>query len=270
MSYTSVETVRHHLDLSFPIQSKVFDQQVVLTGDDFVTFFGGTVEAGSVVMKSVRDIAPMRSTIVFTSEMAVITGSPIVPGSVLIASDSSMGTVYVEGKDYVVDYAGGCARLKDGGDIEIGQTTIVWFQQYHVYSSGSDYVLDSSNGALRRSVSGDIGDGETVFLDYTPTFASFKEELLANAVAEANSLVERAVDPQRQFGADAALEGAATYRALEIICRASAARELSKLKGSDKAAMAWMKLGDCFGLRSEELLSSFRPPYNGPAIPARS
>jgi len=270
MSYTNVELVRHHLDLSFPIQSKVYDQAVVLTGYDYVTFFGGTVDENLVVVKAARNAELTRSTVTFTGTIAVITASPVVPGSVLIASNSSLGMVYVEGKDYVVDYAGGRVILKSGGAITVGQTVSVWYQQYHVYSAGSDYVLDSSNGAVRRSASGDIGDGETVYLDYMPTFSSYKEELLANAVVEANALVERAVDPDRQFGADPALEGAATYRALEIICRASAARELSKLKGSDKAALAWMKLGDCFGLRSEELLAGFRPPYNGPAIPARS
>jgi len=270
MSYTNVELVRHHLDIAFPIQSQVYDQAVVLSGSDYVTFFGGTVDEGSVVVKALRDAELTRLTVTFTGTTAVIAASSVVPGSVLIASNSSLGAVYVEGKDYVVDYAGGRVILKQDGSITVGQTVTVWCQQYHVYSAGDDYLLDSSEGALRRSASGDIGDGETVYLDYAPTYSSYKEELLANAVAEANALVERAVDPDRQFGADPALEGAATYRALEIICRASAARELCKLKCSDKAALAWMKLGDCFSLRSEELLASFRPPHQGPAIPATS
>jgi hypothetical protein len=76
------------------------------------------------------------------------------------------------------------------------------------------------------------------------------------------------VDPDRQFGADPALQAAATYRALEIICRAAAARELSSLRGEDRTAIAWMKLADAHAERSEHLLRLFRPPYAGPSAPA--
>ncbi|UCE25536.1 MAG: hypothetical protein JSU74_05675, partial [Candidatus Zixiibacteriota bacterium] len=152
----------------------------------------------------------------------------------------------------------------------VGQNLTVWYQEYHLHSSGTDYLIDTSRGAIKRVSSGDIADCETVYLDYTPLFACYRDELLANAVLEANALVEKAVDPNREFGADLVLQQAATYRALEIVCRASAGRELASLNGSDKPALAWMKLAHDYGERSEKLISSFRPPCAGPSAPVKS
>ena len=270
MSYTNTELVRHHLEVPFPIQSNVYDQAVILKGDGYITFFGGSVDEDSFVVKAVRGSILIRKTVTLNESTLVITGVPIVPGSVLLASDSSLGEVYTEGEDFVVDYGGGSLALKDGGSLTIGQDVTVWYQDYHTYITGSDYVVDLSSGAIKRVLSGDIGDGETVYLDYAPCFASYNDELMANAVVEANGLIEREVDAERQFGADPALQGAATYRALEIISRASAARELSSLNRSDKTALAWMKLADNYAAKSEQLVSSFRPPLNGPAAPVRS
>ncbi|MEW5995224.1 MAG: hypothetical protein AB1744_12655 [Candidatus Zixiibacteriota bacterium] len=91
--------------------------------------------------------------------------------------------------------------------------------------------------------------------------------MLNKAVLEANALVERDIDPDRQFGADPVLQSGATYRALEIICRASAARELSRARGEDRTALAWMKLADGYAARADQVLRSFHPPFTGPSTP---
>jgi hypothetical protein len=270
MSYTNLELVRHHLEVPFPIQSVVRDQPIVLPGDSYVIFFGGTVDDSSIAVKAVRSNDLTKVTATAGESRILFIGSPIIPGSVLVASDGSLGQLYVEGLDYVMEYGSGAINIKTGSSINVNQEVTVWYQEYHVYSPGADYLMDSSRGSVKRVASGNIGDGETVYLDYRPLFSSYKDELLSNAVAEANALVERAVDPERQFGADLVLQSAATYRALEIVCRASAARELSSLGRNDKAALAWMKLADSHAVRSEFLLNSFRPPHSSPAAPVRS
>jgi hypothetical protein len=103
-----------------------------------------------------------------------------------------------------------------------------------------------------------------------PLYLSHTEEVLNNAVLEANSLVEREIDPDQLFGADPILQTVATYRALTIICRASAARELSSLRGEDRSALAWIKLADVFAEQSSNMLGSFRPPFDSPAAPVHS
>ena len=86
----------------------------------------------------------------------------------------------------------------------------------------------------------------------------------------ANGMVENEVDPDRQFEVDPTLSAAATYRALEIVCRAAAGRELASLRGGDRIAGAWIKLAEDYFARSGLLLRSFRPPYDGPRTPTRS
>lgn len=270
MSYTNTELVRHHLVASFPVQGQVYDQAIVLEGDDYITFFGGAVDEVSLVVKSIQNNEPTRLNLTLSSEVTALPTSPIVRGSIVVASDSSLGTIYTENGDYVIDYFGGAIRIKGGGNLSVGQTVTVWYLAYFLYLQGSDYRIDSSRGAIRRVSSGDIVSGETVYLDYAPVNADYTDAILTHAVVEANGLIESAVDPQRQFGADPVLQTAATYRALEIVCRASAARELSRLTGDDKTALAWMKLADHYSQRSDQLLGSFRPPCSSPTSPTHS
>jgi len=269
VSYTNVELVRHHLVATFPTQEKVYDQPVI-PESDYVTFFNGPVESSSVTVKSIHSNTPTRATITLDNEKTSLASLPLVRGSVVVASDSSLGTVYAENVDYIIDYVLGDLTIKEGGGLTTGQSVTVWYQSYFVYTLGNDYQLDGNRGRLKRLSGGEIASGETVYLDYAPVYQSFNEEILAKAVLEANGLIESAVDPDGQFGADPVLQACATYRALEIICRASAARELSSLRGEDRTALAWIKLAETYAERSEQLLSSFRPPFDGPTPPVHS
>ena len=87
---------------------------------------------------------------------------------------------------------------------------------------------------------------------------------------EANSLVEREVDPHREFGADPVLVCAATYRALEIVCRSASAADLAGCNGQERTAAGWMKLAADYGAVADRLLKQFRPPVIAPASPTRT
>lgn len=269
MSYTNVDLVRHYLVAPFPAQETIYDQAVILESG-YVTFFNGPVEQSSTLVKSLQSNTPTRTSVTLNSQTTPLGASPLARGSVVVASDSSLGTVYVENVDYVIDYSQGKLLIKEGGDLNAGQSVTVWFQKYFVYSPDSDYQLDADSGRIKRLGGGDIASCETVYLDYAPLYKSFNDEILARAVLEANGVVEREVDPEGQFGADPVLQAGATYRALEIICRASAARELSSLRGEDRTALAWIKLAEVYASRSEQLLRSFHPPFEGPTAPVYS
>jgi len=270
MSYTNTELIRHHLVSGFPTSEQIVNQAMVLSGDDFLPFFNGAVDETTMKVKSLQSNDLTRTTVTMSSNPVSLTASPLVPGSVVAAADNSMGTLYVENIDYAVDYAAGTITLKSGGALAVGQTVTVWYQAFALYSAGSDYQLQADKGELRRLAGGDIASGETVYLDYLPVLDSYNDDVLHNAVAEANSLVEHEVDPDGQFGADRTLQAAATYRALEIVCRTSAARELSSRRGEDRTALAWMKLAEQYAARSEALLKGFRPPAGGPTAPVHS
>ena len=269
MSYTSAEQVRHHLVIPFPIEDQVMDQPVTMSGSDYIRFYGGAVDAASFRAKSLRSRKPTRTTVAFGNGSAVITANTIVPGSVVVASDSSLGLVYVENVDYIVDYGSGTLAVKAGGALSSNHQVTVWFLPYALYEATSDYALDAAYGRIKRLAGGDIASGETARIDYRPVFVSVADEIVDNAVTMANGMIEQEVDPEGQYEADSALSAAATYRALEIVCRAAASRELASLRGADRVAAGWMKLSDDYATRSDLLLRNFRAPYSGPRAPVQ-
>jgi len=270
MSYTNTEQVRYHLANSFPTHESVRDQLFKLEGTDNKSFYRGAVEEESIVVKSRQSNELLRTILTLESSASLLSTSPLVEGSVVVASDSSLGTIYVENRDYIVDYQDGLLSLKSGGDLSAGSQITVWYQPYTVYIAGSDFQVVTDIGEIRRMSGGDIADGESVYLDYSTVDPCYTEQMLTNAVAEANGLIERQIDPDGRFGADPALHTAATYRALELICHACASRELSSGRNEDRVALAWMKLADVFALRSANLLASFRAPLTGPTNPTHS
>lgn len=270
MSYTTVELLQNHLVSVFPVGEAVVDQQVVMSGLEQISFFSGSVEPESVVVKVIATNAVTRTQVTTTVGRVSFVSSPVVFGSVVVAKDSSLGTVYVENIDYIIDYATGELMLKSGGAIAVAQQVSVWYLPYSIYDSGSDYSLDSTKGDVRRLSSGSIADGESVRVDYRPQYDSFNDDILNAAVNQANGLIEREIDPDGRFGADPVLQVCATYRGLEIVCHAAAARELSRPRGDQRSSLAWIELGKQFGSRADQLMKSFRPPMNGPASPVYS
>jgi hypothetical protein len=269
MSYTNIEQVRNHLISNAPMQDRIIDQEVILR-DTAQRFHGSPIADGSLLVKSPRAPEHTRLAVSLGAEGSVFSGSPVLRGSVVAASDSSMGRVYQENTDYVVDYSAGRVTSKPGGALASGSTVIVWYLPYTVLIAGQDYHIDLEKSEIRRLSSGSIAAGEAVLLDFTPLYADITEPILIGAVAAANGLVEREVDPSGQYGADVTLGLAATYRALEIIGRTAAARELGSLRGKDQVAVAWMKLAEGYAERADRLLASFRPPCAAPANPVRS
>jgi hypothetical protein len=249
MSYTSIDIVRQYLVASFPKRDRYSDQPLVLASDDYLSFYNGTIEAAGFVVKSVQIHELSRQSITLSDAGNQVATGPVVSGSVVVASDSSLGTVYGENVDFVVDYQRGRLWMKRDGSLVAGQTVTVWCQAYHVYDSAEDYDLDGAHGRVKRRSGGSIAPGETVYLDFNPVDDAFNDDVLTRAVVEANGLLEAEIDPARQFGADPVLQAAATYRALEIICHVAAARELAGTPNDDGAALVWMKLGGKFADR---------------------
>ncbi|MCP4685891.1 MAG: hypothetical protein GY867_10665, partial [bacterium] len=121
-----------------------------------------------------------------------------------------------------------------------------------------------------RLAGGEIAAGETVLLDFNPLHLSLTDEIVDHAVRLANRLVENEVDSEGEFEADPMLGAAATFKALDTVCRAAAGHELAGLRGNDRTAAAWMKLADDYAAKAETLLQAFRPPFDSPRTPATS
>ncbi|HOP06024.1 MAG TPA: hypothetical protein PLF13_01900 [candidate division Zixibacteria bacterium] len=269
MSYATVDMVRRHLISRTPAVDRIRNQLLTFDSNDPIMFYAGDVEADSFRVKSLRSGALQRATLVL-SALTPLSGLPLVEGSVVVASNSSLGHVFIENVDYVIDYDNGALAIKSSGALDEGTEVSVWYLSYYLYRSGSDYSLDAEDGYLRRLTGGDIALNEQVRLDYRPNRTVYSETVLASAVAEANGMVSAEVDPDRQFGAEPALQAAAVYRALEIVSLSAATRQLSAQPDSDRAALAWIKLAEQFAQRSRRYLDDFRPGLSGPVSPTHS
>lgn len=270
MSYTSADQVRHHLVTPYPLEDRVTDQRVVLDGIDSIQFYGGAVESSSLLVKSVHTNDPTRVSLTLNSQSTPFASGSILNGSVVVASDSSLGTIYIENIDYVIDYTAGTLAIKGGGSLSGGMQVSLWFVPFTIYQDETDYDLQADRGEIKRLAGGTIAAGETVYLDYVPIYVSFTDEIVDNAVAMANGMVENEVDPDGQFEADHTLSAAATYRALEIVCRAAASRELAGRRGTHQVALGWIKLADDFITKADRLMRAFHPPFDNPRPPVRS
>lgn len=270
MSYTNIDQVRNRLTAAYPTGETIEDQVHQFSSDEFTSFFGGGVDENSVKVKSVQSSDRIRTSLTLSTSTTSIAAAPLVRGSVVVASDSSLGHVYIENIDYVVSYPDGDLIIKSGGGLSIDQTVTVWYLIYILYTLDTDYQLRSQRGEIKRLTGGGIASQESVWLDYSPLWESFNDDVLTNAVVEANGLVEKMIDPDGLFGADPVLQTAATYLALESICRTAAVRDLSGRAGNDRTALAWMKLSEQYRIRADELLRSFSPPQTGPAAPVHS
>jgi hypothetical protein len=269
VSYASIKQVRSHLVDNRPLADAVYNQAVVLTGTEWIRLFGGAIDPVSVAVKGRRSSQLTRVALVVGPVPVSVGASDLEVGSVVVASDSSLGHVYRENIDYTVDYIHGKIVVRTDGELVDGSPVTVWYGSYEPYQRDTDFHLDAENGSIRRLVSGRIVNGELVLVDYRPVYASFADEIVETATAEANGVIERSVDPGREFGADPSLSLAATYYALAIVCRAAASRALGA-GGGDRLAPAWMKLADDYAARSEERLREFRPAVGGLHPPVRS
>ena len=267
MSYTTFDHVRMHLVTPHPVTDTVKDQALVLTGVGFRPFFSGAVDPDSVRVKARLSGQPIRTAVTLAQTPVAVTAAPLVPASVVVASDSSLGTIYTEQTDYLIDCTQATITPTASGRLSAGQTVTVWYLTYTVLTAGEDFALNAGRGEIRRLAAGAIPDGATVWLDYVPLSTALDDSLVDHAVLLANGMIESDLDPDRQFETDPNLTAAATHRALDIVCRAAASRELGSRQADDKTALAWLKLADHHAARCDHLVMRFRSPYPNPQSP---
>lgn len=261
MSYTNRNLVRNYLLETLPSQSNIINQSIKLTGTDYISFFKGAVGSAGFIVKSNQAVNHIRTTQQIVSETHNFSSLPIIEGSIVIASDSSLGTIYTENSDYIIDYTLGNLNIKSSSLIVTNQYLTIWYKNYTIYALNVDYLINTDLGQIKRLASGGIADGEAVYLDYAPISIVYDESIIESAVDSANGLIESEVDPSGSFGSDRTLQTAATYKALEIICQAAAIRDMAKSYDYNKNVSVWIKLAEMFQKNSEALIKKFRPPF---------
>jgi hypothetical protein len=257
MSFTTVDIVRKHLLENHVAVDRIDSEPVKITQSSAARLRYPPVYSGSEKVKAKEQLKPNYLTADFSSSDKVNLGnSDLIRDSVVAASDSSLGTIFKENIDYTVDYETGYLTRLSGGGIPQGGTVSIWYMPYNVYTRGSDYNIDYGKGEIKLIVSGDIESGQWVYVDYTSEYAIIDDEIIINAINEANEQIVNFIDSIYSSSSDRSLVIAETYLSISIICRIKALRNMdSSLRtNSDNS---WTTLADRYKRDAFLMLGKF-------------
>ncbi len=259
MSYTTISLIKKHVIA--PVTEPLSTVALIIqpSGSAWSTLSGGPLQNGSVVVASLTRDTPLSEPLTFGASQSQSAQFPIDQGSIILASDSSLGTQYIENVDYTVDYQTGAIQAISSGAISSSASVHLWYFPLTLYSEGVDYDIDYTLGNLRRLAAGTIVDSQTLQVTFMPVTQTLDDAIFAEAVSEANQFISAAVDPDEDFGADLNLQTAATYLGAAIVCRAASALSLATASDSKNASM-WLALAENFRQDSATALDRFRPP----------
>jgi hypothetical protein len=230
--------------------------------------------AGSEKVKAKEQSTPLSETVSFASSDTVqLAQQELIPDTVVVAKDSSLGQIYAENVDYSIHYDDGQLTRISGGSIPQGSSVVIWYLCFRVYARDTDYKIEYGKGQLERIGSGDIEDGQWVLVDYTVEFALLSDEVMENAVGEANQRILDYVDSSYANSADQYLVTAETYLTVSILCNVKAMEAMTQNVASGtgwqahSVSLAWSKMSSVYRNQAYELLKKFKKDPGGLCSP---
>jgi len=223
MSFTTVEIVKKHLMENHLVIRQIDSEPVKIDADTATSLRYPPISQQSEKVKAKENIKPdYQNVLIPQDNQVVLNKSELIRDSVVVASDSSLGTIYKENLDYTVDYDNGVITRITSGNIPLGTYISIWYMPYRVYTRGVDYSIDYVKGEIKRLGAGDIEPGQWVYVDYESEHAFIEDETITNAISEANEQVLNFIDTVYSSSTDRSLVVAETYLAIGIICRIKA------------------------------------------------
>lgn len=266
MPFTSPDLVRAHIANANFGEAEVRNVPIILNGTSPTQLPHAGLTQGAIV-KSKRSNTPSSESAVLTTGWTVLNHAQLISdSSVVIANNSSLGIVYTENIDYVVDYAGGRVRRIESGAITNGQTVAIWYDHFHIYSEGDDYTINPVSGQLTRKSSGDIADGQQVLVDYTVMLGSVSESTIEQAIAESGEAVLTLVNDTHHESPAIGIIIGATHMAVAQLARMRAATLLAdgtiNASIARAAAQLWLEIAAQYDRSAHTFLSRFANPVN--------
>ncbi len=270
MPYTTKDIVKKHI-LDHHIGSTIVSGEAVrLTGTDWISLSRRMLLAASETIMAREQNEPIQESASFAAgDTAQLGHARLMPESVVVACDSSLGRLYVENTDYHIDYDEGTIRRLAGGSIPPAGAVVVWYLYYRVYQRGIDYDIDYQNGTIRRRASGAIESGQTVLANFIAEYGSLDDAAIDNAIAEANEQVVAFIAEEHQESQERALVTAETYLAVSIICRIRGMESISPSRGkTSNEASSWAAISEMYRKEAYSILARFAAPagsFNSPS-----
>jgi hypothetical protein len=228
------------------------------------------IRDGSETIKAILQTRPDFQTIEFgSSDQITLMKKPIVKDTVVVAGDSSLGVIYTENIDYLFDYVNGTiARLPEGA-IAPNQNLIIWYLPYRVYANDIDYRISYSKGEIARLNNSAIQSGQIVLVDYDSEFGIVDDDVIANAINEANERVLNYIDSAYIASTDRSLVIGETYLAIAILCRIKAV-ETASAAISDSTRSSWLSISEQYKLEAFSILERFAGSMGSLTVPKKA
>lgn len=264
MPFTSPDLVRAHIANANFGDAVVRNAPLILSGTSPSALPHAGVKSGSVTVKAVRGSNPVRLSAALDDVWVILDHAQLIEDSVVVATDSSLGLVYIENVDYTVDYANGRIKRIDTGTILSGQSVVVWYAHYHIYTEGDDFTVNNESGQLTRRSNGDIADGQQVMVDYTVALGAVSDELIDQAIAESGEALLTSVNESHHDSPSPGLVIGATHMAVALLARMRAAAVLadSTINSSigRAAAQTWLEIATQYDRSAHTFLARYANP----------
>ena len=262
MGFTNIDLVKKHLLEHHIGATTIENTPFHLVGNGWLQLPHTRILSGSEKVKAKEQTSPISESISFSSpgsETVQLSHGRLIPDSVVVAKDSSLGEIYMENVDFSVDYDTGKIKRIDTGSIPQDASAVVWCFYYRIYQKDIDYQMDYSNGKIKRISSGAIEDAQWVLIDYQTEFGLLSDETISQAIVEAEDKVLKFIDPVYNDSTDQSLVTAETYLAVSILCNIKAMEIMSQGSQSISSTLSksWREMGDNYRNRAYTLLAKF-------------
>jgi hypothetical protein len=270
MSFTTIEIVRKHILEKHLGINHVESESLKLSALIPQAVGFPPIRDNSEKVKAIIQTKPDFQRAEFDSSNRItLAKKPIVKATVVVAGDSSLGIVYTENIDYLVDWAEGNITLLENGAIASGQKLIIWYLPYRVYTKDIDYRINYSKGEISRLNDSAIQSGQTAMVDYESEFGIVDDDVIANAISEANEQVLNHIDPAYIDSSDRSLVIGETYLAIAILCRIKAVETITAGIG-ESAKSSWLAIAGQYKNEAFSMLERFVGPSKTLAIPKKA
>lgn len=192
-----------------------------------------------------------------------LTHSNIKPQTVLVSLNIMTSHMYVEEKDYIIDYEQGRIRRTSSSTIPDPTPVMVYYLYDTVFDKTDDYTIDYDAGTLTRVSDGDIPDGATVLVDYDVSMPNISDALIEQAITEAeDKILAHLSTDYGPSSTDQGLKTGATELTIAIVAEAEAMKALTcpELSDADNRAQQWMELSKQLELQAWRTLAPFLDP----------
>ena len=265
MSFTSTTIVRKHLLGALVEARDVSVLPITLNEQSTFTLPDTNLLDSSDVIKWKITIHPsLDGPIELISDKSIsLKDDHLVPATVVVTLSDGLDTIYLEERDYRIDYVKGAISRVVSGAIPNNQLVYVFYEKYEVFTRNQDYTIDYELGNISRTQNSLIPDGATVLIDYTVSKGGIEDVLIDQAIVEANDIVLRSLATEYDVSStDQGLQTGTTLLSLSFVARTFAAETLTSNRSADayNRAREWQRLSELWETKAWAALGPFLDP----------